>query len=102
MRGKPVIMTKHGGQLDYLTEEESNLVSAKMGWVPVFGFERQIYEGAQHWAIASTKHAITLMRKEYRDQAGSQQRAESLRRKILARFNGRRIAKKLKNLLDSA
>jgi hypothetical protein len=62
---KRVIVTGHGGQVDYLGLNYSGLVDYKI--VPVKGMEDFSHgyymRGNQEWAEPSIEHAIELMRK---------------------------------------
>jgi glycosyltransferase involved in cell wall biosynthesis len=58
--GKPVIMTRWGGQLDYLGTDYPGLIDCRLvgadGWLP-----HASYQSTQRWAAADPTHAAQLM-----------------------------------------
>ena len=63
--GKKVIVTGYGGQVDYLGNNYSGLVSYKLVDVQnMDSFTHGYYmQGKQQWAAPNIDHAVELMRK---------------------------------------
>lgn len=83
IHGKPVIMTGFGGQLDYLTPEDSYLVDYKL--VPVVD-RNPSYSADQYWAEPSVEHASRLIRSVFENREEAAARGERSRLSVLSKF----------------
>ena len=81
-RGRPVIMTGFGGQLDYLTASDAYLVDYRLE-EPV-GVGRLAMPGS--WAIPDVSHASRLMRRVFEDREASRLRGMRLGRHVVEHF----------------
>ena len=77
--GKPVIATRYGGTLDFMTDENSYLVAH--GWTKV-GHGAHPYPPDATWAEPDLEHAARLMREVFEDPAEARRRGERGRRDI--------------------
>jgi glycosyltransferase involved in cell wall biosynthesis len=87
--GLPTIATRFGGQLDFLTDENSYLIDVEgleyaEGDAPVFVGHR--------WARPSVEHLRCLMRQVYECPEEGRQKARGAIGEILSRFSVRRVA----------
>lgn len=80
--GKPVIATRYGGTLDFMTDENSYLVDH--GWATV-GPGAQPYPAGATWAEPDLEHAARLMRQVFKDRGEARRRGERARRDIRER-----------------
>ncbi len=100
-RGKPVIMTGWGGQLDFLPAGAAYRVDYRLaparGGVYEAGFTPE-----QRWAQADPRHAAQLMRQVVAHPAEARARGQALQRYIGARFNARQIVDRLLQALAGA
>jgi 2-polyprenyl-3-methyl-5-hydroxy-6-metoxy-1,4-benzoquinol methylase/glycosyltransferase involved in cell wall biosynthesis len=77
--GKPVIATRYGGILDFMTDQNSYLVDH--GWTKV-GPGAHPYPAEATWAEPDLEHAARLMREVFEDRAEARRRGERGRRDI--------------------
>ena len=90
--GKVVIMTGYGGQLDYLTEDNSYLVDYKL--VPVRDDEDPSrFTKNQNWAEPDLDKASEIMREVFEDPEKLIARGENLKESIHRKFNKNSIVK---------
>jgi hypothetical protein len=93
-----VVITGHGGQLDYLDHEVAHLVDHEL--VPVDDpAGAPSYTPDQTWAEPSVAHAATLLRQAYetRDRA----RGARLAARIAERYTGPQIAREFAAAVDA-
>lgn len=99
--GKPVIATRYGGNLDFMTNENSYLVDH--GWTKV-GPGAHPYPADATWAEPDLEHAARLMREVFNDRAEAGRRAERGRREIRehhdAAVAGGKMRDRLKEIHD--
>lgn len=96
-RGKPVIITGYGGQLEFLKVGKHHLIpydlvpAAGMPWIPWYLPEEQ------QWAQPRIQEAAKLMRRQYRYKAsGGQKQADWVRKT----FSSERIGNMLSELIQ--
>ncbi len=82
--GKPVIATRYGGTLDFMTDQNSYLVDH--GWTTV-GPAAHPYPADATWAEPDLDHAARLMREVFDNQAEARRRGEQARRDIRERHD---------------
>lgn len=82
--GKPVIGTRHSGNLDFMDDENSYLVDCELTHV---GPDVEIYPAEGRWAEPDVDHAAALMRRVYEDQASAQLVGERARADIARRLS---------------
>ena len=99
-RGKPVIITGFGGQLDYLPPEYSYLVNYRL--VPVEDARaRTSYTNDQHWAEPDLENASSLMHKVFEDRAGAKEKGQRLASYIHAAFDNEKTIERLISILNA-
>jgi glycosyltransferase involved in cell wall biosynthesis/SAM-dependent methyltransferase len=82
--GKPVIATRYGGNLEFMTEENSYLVD----WVPVkVGENAHPYPADGVWADPDLDQAAALMREVLADPQSARERGERGRREVAERHS---------------
>ncbi len=80
--GKPVIATRYGGNLEFMTDENSYLVD----WAPIaVGEDAHPYPASAMWADPDLDQAAALMQQVFSDPAQARTRAEIGRSDLLAR-----------------
>jgi 2-polyprenyl-3-methyl-5-hydroxy-6-metoxy-1,4-benzoquinol methylase len=82
--GKPVIATRYGGTLDFMTDQNSYLVDH--GWTKV-GHGAHPYPQDATWAEPDLDHAARLLREVFEDRAEARRRGEQARRDIRERHD---------------
>jgi glycosyltransferase involved in cell wall biosynthesis/2-polyprenyl-3-methyl-5-hydroxy-6-metoxy-1,4-benzoquinol methylase len=82
--GKPVIATRYGGNLDFMTDENSYLVDH--GWTTV-GRGAQPYPADATWAEPDLDHAARLMREVFDDPEAARLRGARAQRDIRERHD---------------
>jgi glycosyltransferase involved in cell wall biosynthesis/SAM-dependent methyltransferase len=82
--GKPVVGTAYGGNLDFMSPENSYLVRHDMTTV---GPEGENYPAAGRWAEPDLDHAAALMREVWTERAEARRRGERGRADIADRFS---------------
>lgn len=75
--GKPVVATRYGGTLDFMTDENSFLVDH--GWTTV-GPEAHPYPEDARWAEPDLDHAAALMRRVFEDPEEARRRGRRAQR----------------------
>ncbi len=82
--GKPVIATSYGGNMDFMTDENSYLVRHELVRI-----ERDYgpYSQGEQWAEPDVEHAARLMRRVYEDQAGARKVGQRARDDIRRLFH---------------
>ena len=98
-RGKPVVMTGFGGQLDFLPEELAYLVKYTLAEVRDAS-THSLFQSKQQWATASVRHGAELLRHVFEHQEDARKRAEKLRRHVHAQFGEVPVIKKLRDILE--
>jgi len=76
---KPVIATRYGGNLEFMSEKNSYLCSFKRGAV---GEGNEPYPATAEWAVPDIDHAASLMRYVYEHPAEAAARGSLARRDI--------------------
>jgi glycosyltransferase involved in cell wall biosynthesis/SAM-dependent methyltransferase len=80
--GKPVIATRYGGNLEFMSEEGSYLVD----WKPIaVGEDAHPYPADGVWADPDLDHAAALMREVFADPERARERARRGRRELVER-----------------
>ena len=97
--GTTVLSTAYGGNMEFMTEENSYLTS----WSPaVVGDGVEHYPATAHWAEPDVEHAATLLRalREDREQARDRalQAKSDVARLLAPEVVGARMRKRLENL----
>jgi glycosyltransferase involved in cell wall biosynthesis len=81
---KPVIATRYGGSLEFMTDENSYLVN----WTSVaVGEGAYPYSPEAVWAEPDLDHAASLMRNVFESQAEARQKGQTARRDVLKRHS---------------
>jgi glycosyltransferase involved in cell wall biosynthesis/SAM-dependent methyltransferase len=80
--GKPVIATRYGGTLDFMTDENSYLVDHTWSTVPTGA---QPYPPGATWAEPDLDHAAQLMREVFEDRTEAARRGARARQDIRER-----------------
>jgi len=90
-RGTPVIMTGYGGQMEYLDAERAGIVGYDL--VPVReDNDPDTFRREQRWAMPRLAEAATLMRSVVARPDEWRERAGGIRERILAAYEGKRVA----------
>lgn len=92
LAGNPVIATGMGGNMEYMTEENSYPVPFMWDYVAGMGTFNQWYLGNQQWARPNLIAASNLMRHVYENRDEAKQRGELLRARIKGEFSWDAIA----------
>lgn len=87
LAGKPVIATGAGGQMEYLTEENSYLVPYMWDYVSGMGGFNRWYWGCQQWARPNIVEASRMMRQVFDYPEEARARAQKLQRRIKKEFS---------------
>ena len=84
-QGKPVVMTRNGGQLEYLSSDHAWLIDYRM--TPLSDAARwDIFLHVREWAEASIDDAALALRQIAADPAAARARAAPLAREIATRY----------------
>lgn len=99
--GKPAIATRYGGNLEFMTDENSFLVD----WTPVaVGEDAHPYPSDATWADPDLEQAAALMREVFDDPDRAGERAQQGRRDVLERHApavaGERMEARLRLIYD--
>lgn len=101
--GRPVIATGYGGNTDFMTPANSNLVDHRL--VPV-GDGHDPYPSDAEWAEPDCDHAADLMRAVFENPAAAHERAERARRELAVAHSreaaGRAMVRRLRVLRSEA
>ena len=102
--GKPVIITGHGGQLDFLQPDSALFVDHRMVPCcdPYAGPSAAINQIGSLWAEPDLAHAGRLMRDLVADPAEARRRGTLLQQHVAERFDSTRITDRLVSFLDEA
>ena len=92
--GKPVIMTAHGGQLDFLPERLSYQVRYTLVEVQTDANVDQDFRG-QTWADPDVSHGADLMRHVFDHRTEASARGAELGEYVRARFEPERIGREM-------
>lgn len=95
LAGNPVIVTGVGGQMEYMTEENSYPVSYMWEFVAGMGSFNPWYWGNQEWARPSNVEAARLMRYVYDNRAAATEKAKKLQSRIKTEFNWEAVANQM-------
>lgn len=99
--GRPVIMTRFGGQLDYLPPDLAHLVDYRL--VPVIDpTGGRSYTPDQNWAEADTDHAAALMRSVFENPGDARRRGVALSRHVAGNFNEEAVIARLLTALENS
>ena len=82
--GKPVVATGYSGNLDFMTPENSYLVSHGLTEV---GPDGENYPAAGQWADPDLDHAARLLREVWEDQRGAAERGARAQRDVAEGFS---------------
>jgi len=94
-RGKPVIMTSYGGQMDFLKKGNHRLINYKMIPVSGMGWIRA-YSKDQKWAQPNINQAVTHLRDVFKHRLGINKQQINWMAK---EFNPKSVIKKLIKIL---
>lgn len=95
LAGNPVIGTKCGGNLEFMSETDSYLVDCQMTYVSGMSTFNPWYLGNQQWAEPDQIHGSQLMRRVYDNREESKSRGIALRDKIKSEFSWVKVAEKM-------
>ncbi len=99
LMGKPVIATRHSGNVDFMDDTNSLLVDCEL--VPL-GHDIPPYGAELEWANPSEAHAAQLMRRLYEDQAQAKALGQVAMHSATASLSlevaGRRIVQRLEEI----
>lgn len=93
--GIPVLATGYGGNLDYMTEENSFLVAHTSARVP----EGTLYPAGAQWAEPDVEHAASQMRRAFEDPDGARARARRGAAELTENYSLERTGAKLREEL---
>lgn len=84
--GKPVITPGYGGQVDFLTQDNSYLVDYTL--TPVLGMNKfsTYYQSNQYWCEPNMEHAIQTMRHVYNNRDEAREKGRKARELISKNF----------------
>jgi glycosyltransferase involved in cell wall biosynthesis len=94
--GKPVIATRHGGNLEFMSEENAFLVDAAM--VPAAD-DHPAYRDVVSWAEPRIDQAASWMREIRESPHAAQRRARRAAEDVRAQFHPERVAQSIRSLL---
>ena len=97
--GNPVVMTGHGGQLDFLLPEDAYLVDYKLVPVRAGEFERS-YTTEQSWAEPDREDAGRKMKVVFEDRKAAREKGQRLRKFVREGFSERAITQRLVAALE--
>ena len=99
LMGKPVIATRHSGNVDFMDDTNSLLVDCSLA---PLGRDIPPYGAELEWANPSETHAAQLMRSLYDDQDGAKILGQAAMRSAAASLSletaGRRMARRLNEI----
>jgi glycosyltransferase involved in cell wall biosynthesis len=96
--GKPVVMTRYGGALDYLPADSAYLINCRM--VPVDNDSgKPSFAGDQQWAQADPVHASVLMRRVLDNRKDAAEHGKRLQLLVHEQFNERKVIGRLMELV---
>jgi len=95
LAGKPVIMTGQGGQMEYLTEDNSYLVPFMWDYVAGMGSFNAWYWGNQQWARPCLPEAADKMRHVYHNRDEAAERGVALQARIKSEFSWDSVGKQM-------
>ena len=95
--GKPVIATAYGGNLDFMTSENSYLVDFHL--VPV-GDENYIHGKDQYWAQPNIDHAAKLMREVAAQNGTSKTKIENALSLMQSKYSTANVGSKMQKYLS--
>ena len=88
--GNPVIATRWGGFLEYLTADDAYLVDHDV--VPVHHHAFASYSPDQHWAEADVEHAVELLHAVAADPDAARRRAQPAQARVVRNYAGPVVA----------
>ncbi len=92
LAGNPVIATSCGGNLEFMTEDNSYLVNHQMTYVSGMSSFNVWYLGNQQWAEPELPHASWLMRNVYENRKEAEKRGKLLKENIKANFSWDKVS----------
>jgi len=99
LAGKPIIVTGMGGNMEYMTAENSYPVPFIWDYVSGMGTFNQWYWGDQQWAYPDLPAASRLMRHVYINREEAQKKGALLQSDIKEKFNWKIISGQMLNRL---
>lgn len=96
--GNPVMITGHGGHLDFLTEPYSFLLDYDFITVKTT-FGKESYTSSQQWAEVNVNQAKKVMRYIFENQQIVKQKGLDLRNFVKENYNHIKVAKRLIEIL---
>jgi glycosyltransferase involved in cell wall biosynthesis len=95
LAGKPVIGTGAGGNMEFMTQENSFLVNNRETYVSGMGTFNPWYLGDQRWFQPDLIHAAEQMRYIYEHQDEARARGALLKKDIVTNFSWEKVANKM-------
>ena len=95
LAGKPVIATDKGGNMEYMTPENSYPVPSVWDFVRGMSTFNPWYWGNQLWAYPSGAEASRLLRHVYENRDEASAKGELLRSKIVSEFSWEAVAEQM-------
>jgi glycosyltransferase involved in cell wall biosynthesis len=92
LAGKPVIATGKGGNMEYMTSENSYPVPAEWDYVYGMSTFNPWYLGSQEWARPSLPEAARIMRHVFNNREEAAEKAALLRNRIKTEFSWDMVA----------
>lgn len=100
--GLPTIGTRWGGNLDFMTEDNSYLVECTTVDVPMAAWKEFPPYRGHRWAESSCEHLSALMREVLEDRAGAAAIGRQARQDIHAKYSWDRVAELIRHHLEAA
>lgn len=97
--GNPVVMTKWGGQLDFLGDDWPGAVTARLGPAPVWPPYQPSFWPSQNWAYPDVSVAVERLRTAVDSPQTMQNAARSIQQQITNRFSEYLVIRQLKEAL---
>jgi len=96
---RPVIATRSGGQLDFLSDDNAYLVDGRLTEVPARALRDFPFPRPHRWFEPSRAHLRRLMREVFEDRAGARGRVRAARESIVA-YDRPRVAELVRRQLQ--
>jgi glycosyltransferase involved in cell wall biosynthesis len=97
---RPVIATRNGGQLDFLSDDNAYLLDCRLTDVPARPLHDCPFPRSHRWVEPSVTHLRRLMREVFEDRAGAGRKAQAGRETIVAGYDRRHVASLVKRELE--
>ncbi len=98
--GRPVIATAFGGNLDFMTDENSYLVQRR-GFAPVGPAPYRAYPEESIWAEPDVEHAASLLREVYEAQEVAAGKGAAAAADLAARFSAEETGARMRDRLEA-